>query len=89
MWQEVGRLTKRINDGLVTTAVLTQAAIISVMDKKGNKAFKELIEKLGGVAPAAEVEAPKKKGRTTHADREAAGKRDARIPKPPKRQSTT
>lgn len=32
----------------MTVAVLTQGAIISVLDKKGNKAFQKLITGLGG-----------------------------------------
>jgi len=67
-----------------------QAAIVSVMDKKGNKAFKELIDKLGGTVPETSTEpaAPSgKKRRAAPHVPPAKGKRDPRLPKPVKRQT--
>lgn len=48
MWLESARIVRRQNDTFVTTAIITQAAIISVLDKKGTEAFKKLVESLGG-----------------------------------------
>lgn len=50
LYEESERIVAQQNAALVNDAILTQAAIISCLDKKGNKQFQKLIKGLGGDA---------------------------------------
>lgn len=82
MFSESLVVEKRINDAYVTTALLTQGAIISVLDKKGNEGFRKLIASLGGDEDRADAE-PR-----GHEKVPIRGPRDARVPPRPSREST-
>lgn len=46
LWHEVSIARDRIDQRHVTEALLTQSAIMSVLDKKGSENFKKLIKDL-------------------------------------------
>ena len=48
LFTEAEIVRDRLNSMAVTQAILTQAAIASVVSKEGGKAFKELVEQLNG-----------------------------------------
>ena len=85
-------VVRRLNDENVTFAVLTQGAIISCLDKKGNRLFQKLIKDLGGDTKkidkkvhertASEASKPRIKGNVD--PRIPARKNNKRQPLPPR-----
>lgn len=83
-------MVARLNDAAVTAALLTQGAIISVLDKQGNKAFQKLIGSLGGDKKKVDRR-PRGQGATVAVPRETPtprGQADSRIPDRPDRAKT-
>jgi len=48
LWTETAIVAERINQKIVTEAIVWQSAYVGAKSKKGGKAFQELVEKLNG-----------------------------------------